>query len=109
MKLRVMVLAAGLLLPVPAFSQQPVMMADLLSGNDLFNYCSGKSIDICTAYIAGVSDAVTVFNAACVPAQVDSTQVKDIATRYLTAHPERRHLQAARVVVLAVQMAFPCE
>src|SRR5215471_4742344 len=38
-----------LVLPVPTFSQQPVMMAGLLSGNDLLNYCSGKSIDICTA------------------------------------------------------------
>ena len=118
MRLRALVLAVGLLLPVSVFSQTVQQGLVLVTGNELFRYCSdrsGASQNVCGAYVAGVEDAVEVFNGigagkiACLQLHVTNDQLKDIVMQYLTAHPEARHLSAAGEVMLALQGAFPCK
>jgi hypothetical protein len=115
MRLMALVVATGLLWPESVLSQQTAATRGFLTGNELFRYCSGASLDVCNAYISGVADAVGVFNTIgvgklfCVPSQAAGSQVIDVATQYLTAHPETRHLGAAGEVVQALQRAFPCK
>jgi len=114
MRLRTLVLTAGLLWPVSVSSQQARFFA---TGNDLFRFCSAgvaTSQSLCNGYVAGVVDTVGVFQAigvtkiTCVELNVTNEQVKQIVVQYLTAHPETRHLGAAGEVVQALQKAFPC-
>jgi Rap1a immunity proteins len=115
MRLRAIVIAAGLLWPVSVSSQQTRFFA---TGNDLFRFCSdgaATSQSLCNGYVAGVVDAVGVFEAigvtkiTCVVSNASNEQVEQIVVQYLTAHPEIRHLGAAGVVVQALQKAFPCK
>jgi Rap1a immunity proteins len=114
MRLRMLVLAAGLLWPASGSSQQGRFFA---TGNDLFRFCSAgvaTSQSICNGYVAGVVDTLGVFDAigvtkiTCVEPNVSNEQVKQVVVQYLTAHPETRHLGAAGEVVQALQKAFPC-
>ena len=66
------------------------------------------------AYAAGVYDLLDLENGdggdrACVDEGVLNSQISDVVKRYLTQFPEKRHHEAASLVLAAVQEAFPCE
>ncbi len=54
MRLRVLVVTAGMLLPVSVLSQES---RGLLSGNDLYNMCDAQSV-ACAGYVAGMADGL---------------------------------------------------
>ena len=90
------------------------------SGNDLFDFCNQSPnffYGMCAGYIVGVADAMMGSQAAggsmagwnaCFPQNVSNTQVRDIALKFLNAHPEIRHANAAPLVARALSEAFPC-
>lgn len=116
MRLTVLVFAAGLLSPACAFSQEIMGFA---SGNELFEECNrgGVGSDYCYGYIQGAHDgAVSTVRALniehgpfCLPREAKKTQIVDVVTNYLRAHPEQRHYAAADLVTSALITAFPCK
>ena len=44
----------------------------------------------------------------CVPSEASNQQLRDIAVKYLAAHPENRHESARFLIWLALVEAFPC-
>jgi hypothetical protein len=120
MRLRVLVLAVGLLWPISVFSAFP--MVSFENGNDLLQVCSdGRDVfqSYCKGYAVGVVDAAMAVNAmkangfaipsACISADehIKSEQVRDVVVQYLTAHPEIRHQAAAGHALVALSAAFP--
>jgi hypothetical protein len=121
MRLRMLVLAAGLLWPV-SVNSETIPIAAFLNGNDLFHVCSdGRDVvrQICEAYVEGVADTVMGVTAlkanglerpsTCLPKGIPPEQVKDVVMQYLTAHPATRHQAAASEAWSALQAAFPCK
>lgn len=94
-------------------SANPGAKADFRDGNRF--YAEEKAVWrlFCDGYIAAIVDAarhqpvggVTV----CVPEALALGQLTDIASQYLAAHPERRHLAVEILVALAIAEAFPCK
>jgi hypothetical protein len=114
MRLRVTVLAAGLLWPASGFAEE---FPSFVSGNRLLEVCDPVQSPSCYAYVEGATDAFQfTFSALhvqqhalfCLPQGVTSRQLVDIATNYLRDHPERRHTVASGNVALALANAFPC-
>jgi Rap1a immunity proteins len=118
MRLRALVLAAGLVWPVSAFSETATRDAvSFVLAKDLFGFCSDRSANsqsFCSGYLAGVVDTLGVFNAmgatkiACVQQSTTNDRVKDTVMQYLAAHPETRDFAAAGEGLMALQAAFPC-
>ena len=112
MRLRVLVLAAGLLWPVCAFSQNADTVA--VSGNELYSRCihgpSTPQYVACLAYVEGTVDALSVDKTICLPeSHVTTGQVKDIIVNYLRDHPQNRHNSASLLAAIALNEAFPCK
>jgi hypothetical protein len=113
MRLRVLVLAAGVLCPASGFAQEffPVFV----SGNKLLEACTPVQLPSCYAYVEGVADALqSTFSALqkhalfCLPQGTTPRQLADIAINHLRDHPEQRHNVASANVALALANAFPC-
>ena len=119
MRLTALVVAAGLLWPIPVFSETTTYdTVVFVLGKDLSGFCSDRSANsqsFCNGYLAGVADAVGVFNAmgvgkiACLQQNTTNDRVKDTVMQYLAAHPEKRDLAAAGEGLIALQAAFPCQ
>ena len=71
----------------------------------------------CVGYIAAVVDTMSnAFLTAgsvnaqqlCVSEHVQLSQLKDIVRRWLSDHPEKRHLAASLLVFQALKEKFPC-
>ncbi|MHC9247754.1 Rap1a/Tai family immunity protein [Aeromonas jandaei] len=85
-------------------------------GNDLYSICSTKKGDEfyymnsseCRGYITGVSDALSGYTF-CIPSGVTVGQDVDIVMRYLSEHPESRHINAAELIARALYESFPCK
>ena len=114
MRLRALVLAAGVLCPASGSAQE---FPAFVTGNRLFEACTPVQTPTCYAYVEGVADdAQSTFSALhmqqhalfCLPQGVTTWQLTDIATNYLRDHPEQRHNVASANVVLALANAFPC-
>ena len=65
----------------------------------------------CSAFVAGVSDSLNTLrelnNAeSCTPTGATVGQSADVARKYLHLHPEKRHLAAATLVVMAIAEAW---
>ena len=115
MRLRALVLAAGVLCPASGSAQD--QFPAFITGNRLLEVCTPVQTPSCYAYVEGVVDALqSTFGALriqqhalfCLPQGVTSRQLVDIATNYLSDHPERRHYVASAQVGLALANAFPC-
>jgi hypothetical protein len=122
MRLRALLVAAGLLWPVSVFSGPTGFDVHyFVTGNELFGLCTDSgaaSHNFCTGYVEGVVDAILVMNAlktsglstgACLQEKVTVDQVRDVVMQYLTAHPERRQQAAAGEALWALQAGFPCK
>lgn len=95
------------------------VMLSAMNANTLYEYC--KSSDTarnltCVSYILGASDSYASLTQAgaaparvCMPEGSTRVQLRDVAVKYMEAHPEYRHFSAASQVILALMDAFPCE
>jgi hypothetical protein len=63
---------------------------------------------IAFGYVLGVSDVMTEAGTACQPKGATRGQVGDVVSKFLSDHPEQRHLSAAGLVTSAIARAFPC-
>ena len=115
MRLRALVLAAGIL--CPAFGSAQYLFPAYVSANRLLEICTPVQSPSCYAYVEGVVDALqSTFSALrmqqralfCLPQGVTSRQLVDMAINYLRDHPEKRHNVASANVALALANAFPC-
>jgi len=91
-----------------------------LNGNTLLQECQSSAVAAraqCRGFVMGVADAMSiaqVFNEpvagrrACPRDYVTWQQPGDVATSYLTRHPELRHYIASWLVANALEEAFPC-
>jgi hypothetical protein len=113
MRLRVLALAAGLLWPVSALSQQPIETTEALyDGNRLYEMCVAQDIvkkEYCRAYISGMTDAFNWDRFVCNPKHTTEGQVRDVVLNYLRDHPETRHYSAPSLARQALSQAFPCK
>jgi hypothetical protein len=107
MRVRLLVLAAGLLWPVSGFSQ-PVF----LSGNMLYGDCTAdqgsSDMAFCSGYVQGLSDALQSLKMMCAPKEVTAGQMRDVIVHHLSDHPEKRQFGAISEAGLALTNAFPC-
>jgi len=105
MRLRVLAVTVGLLLPVSVLSQES---GSLFSANDLYSMCKGQSV-ACAGYVAGMADAFVRDGTLCLPpTNVTTRQLADVVMAYLRAHPEARGYSAASVGHVAFTQMFPC-
>jgi hypothetical protein len=115
MRLKVFVLAAGVLCPASGLAQEP--FPAFVSGNKLLEMCTPVQLPSCYSYIEGVVDALqSTFSAPhmqqhalfCLPQGTTARQLADITINHLSDHPEQRHYVASANVALALANAFPC-
>jgi Rap1a immunity proteins len=104
MRLRALLVAAGLLWPVPVLSQES---SGFFTGNDLYDKCTAQSL-VCAAYVAGMADALAHDGTVCLPQNVTTRQLVDVIMAYLRAHPEARNYSAASIGDVGFTQAFPC-
>jgi len=86
------------------------------TGDELNKVCQSDPAGACLSYLAGVSDERDslqgfgeVPRMICIPRdRVTTRQLRDMALKYLGAHPESRQTAAASVVSRALYDAFPC-
>lgn len=84
-------------------------LTQYLSGNDLYDSCSQKSVHS-TGYVEGVVDADLGRPwGYCVPVGVRADQLRDVVCRYLEAHPEARQQMAPNLIRSAFAEAWPCK
>jgi hypothetical protein len=116
--MRNMVTAATLILALAAAGTAKgddggALVMSFFTGNSILALCQGANPEFCMGYVTGIADALSNGPVgdwrACCPANVANGQVRDIAVRYLVAHPETRHLVAGSLVAHALAEAFPCK
>src|SRR4051812_37321949 len=123
---------------VPLLLAVTAASAQLMTGNDVLDACEGPltgggtrstggtpaakllpskpDLPFCYGYLTAITDAVGTRNssvygewAACLPtAGFQLSQAKDVIMRYLHAHPEERHQNAALLAGAALAEAWPC-
>lgn len=124
-------LLAGVALTAPAQAQGPQAQQTErytpLSGQTLMQLCTGRDstrVRQCEAYIDGVSDSVTSYQAArpengskgqplpayiCVPGRLTGPQLRDSIASWARQHQDRLRLQASVVVIEALRDTYPCQ
>ena len=102
------------------FYDGKMLLQDCQGGDDqqeTQNFAGLSQWGTCVGYIAAVVD--TMSNAfltgtsvntqqLCVSEHVQLSQLKDIVRRWLSDHPEKRHLAASLLVFQALKEKFPC-
>ena len=102
------------------FYDGKMLLQDCQGGDDqqeTQNFAGLSQWGTCVGYIAAVLD--TMSNASltagsvntqqlCVSEHVQLSQLKDIVRRWLSDHPEKRHLAASLLVFQALKEKFPC-
>jgi hypothetical protein len=80
--------------------------AGFISGNQLHEYCQKYDArQFVYGYIASVADSDKFL---CAPPGVTVQQLADVVCRYLSDHPEKRHLTGASLAFGALNASFPC-
>ena len=98
-----------------------------LSGERLLQTCSGSNetlVSGCQAYIDGVSDAITSYQASrpadgrkgqpleayvCVPGRLTGPQLREAFVTWARQHQDELRAQASAAVIRALLTTFPCE
>ena len=92
--------AAGAVVVAVVVAANAGARAEFMEGNDLYDACtSPDSKLVCLGYVMAIADATQAPAAVkrspmCPGLEVMAEQVVDVVTRYLAAHPEKRHLSA---------------
>jgi Rap1a immunity proteins len=112
MRVRALVVAAGLLWPVSVFSQE--LYGAFRSGNDLYQKCIDQAGDMfgqgyCAGYMVGAADAFTYDGILCLPPGVTEGQLEEVVLTYVRAHSEARHYAGSSIVRRVLEVAFPCK
>jgi Ssp1 endopeptidase immunity protein Rap1a len=124
----ILALSCVLLLSSPALAE--------ITGNQLHEFCDGKSREVVTPYIVGVWDkansdfysAAEYFRAkgrnnfdpadaalmqsilhACVPEKTTGGQVAAAVCKFVADNPDKRNKSGADLVVEAMNAAYPCK
>ena len=97
------------------------VQAGYYTGNQMLEICESKQIheNGCLGFYAGVRDTLPLLGAflpasnsarpnVCVPDGVTHFQLRDVAIKYMRAHPEDRHLLASALAMVAYAQAWPC-
>ncbi len=86
------------------------------SGSELLEYCSAPETfleGVCLGYVMGIEDAhdslVGTRPFYCLSAGVSKGQLELIVKKFLQENPEKLHLSAGTLVILALMEAFPCK
>ena len=107
MRLMMLLVTAGLLWPVSAFSE------GFYSGNDLYAKCTAAEGSLervyCIGIMAGLADAFETGGTTCLPKNASVGQVMDVVVIYLRDHPQSRHFTMASEAARALNSAFPCK
>lgn len=96
--------------------------AGFIDGNKLHEFCTAYPLSA-SGYVLGVIDttiddttAVTLAGNVvtkklfiCLPENVVSDQLIDLACNYVRDHPEMRHAPASALVYLSAKQGFPCQ
>lgn len=122
-RLLVMAAALGALSAGPAVSEDadkpfPIYVTYLV-GEDLWRACgatdAGPAPDVCTAYVMGAVEGLTVASAGhdnptCMAKGVDPDQIVAAVRSYLAADPKRQGQDTGAIFLVrdAVNKAFPC-
>ena len=110
MRLRVLVMAAGLLWPVSSLSMDETR-PPFKSGNQLYEDCTAAldshELTFCMGYVMGLSDSLQTLHLACSPKEVSLTQLTTAIVKYLREHPGSRYDAASNVAGLVLMKAFP--
>jgi hypothetical protein len=90
-----------------------------VDGSELMTWCEprnvvGPSNPLCLGYVAGVSDAANFSrqftgqgsNTSCTPPEVTTVQEADVVVNYINRNPHKRDLEAAKLVVAAIDEAW---
>jgi hypothetical protein len=90
-----------------------------VDGNELMTWCgprnvAGPSDPLCLGYVAGVSDAANLSrlltskgsNTSCTPPGITIVQEADAVVNYINRNPDKRDLEAAALVVAAIDEAW---
>jgi Rap1a immunity proteins len=113
MKIRVLALAAGLLVATTAQAMKGEEFARLLGAWNRVNEQKSTNRDdelgasAFTGYVRGVEDAMNGFRF-CISAKATSKEQVALITKYVKEHPEELHNSATTLIVQALQPAFPC-
>jgi anaerobic selenocysteine-containing dehydrogenase len=125
-------LLAGMALASPVLAQalapaQETERYTPISGATLMRLCTGRDaarVRECEAYIAGVSDSVTSYQAArpengskgqplpsyiCVPGRLTGPQLRDAVADWARQNSNELQRQASVVVIRALLEKFPCQ
>ena len=122
--MRVLLLASAALLALAGHAEAARFSA--VNGTKLAQLCTSKDAKMansCTAYIEGVSDAMSLYQElrpqdgskggalpayVCVPEQVTGLRQRDTVVAWIRQHPEAGTRQASGVVADALREAFAC-
>ena len=63
---------------------------------------------MCVGYVVGVMSMMEYIDVLCRPDKSTHSQATLVVQKYLSDHPEKLHLNAADLVIEAIQEAFPC-
>lgn len=98
-----------------------------IDGSKLVSLCTGRDKGLvadCTAYINGVSDAVSFYQNLrpadgskggklpaylCLPTNITGVQMREAVVGWARSHPESQRLQASGVVLRALHDTFKCQ
>ncbi|WP_438669107.1 Rap1a/Tai family immunity protein [Pseudogemmobacter sonorensis] len=92
----------------------PLKAQHFVDGNALWKLCQ-EYPSHAEHYVSGAVDAIIdtslIYSAPgqfCMRANLSSTQVKDVACKFLAEHPQVRDAAAAKLVHAAINISFPC-
>jgi hypothetical protein len=105
----------GLLLLVAIGAGKPTdLVTGMTDGERLYSACRADPSGLCLGYVAGAYDQMQIDEKLglkdmyCVPPSATLKQMRDVVTRYLAAHSDKRAYSAAQEVGNAFNDAWPC-
>ncbi len=118
MKKAFIIFAVLTVMAAPAYAGGPIMV------KDWYNECTANTKETvgymkqltCLRYARGLADGVELWhlldpNSAriCIPKQVDAQQLVEVGKKYYRENPRDQHTEAAVLLGLAFQDAWPCQ
>lgn len=96
--------------------------AFFLDGNDFLSWCQ-RGPPMAMGYVVGVADnivgnaeiftdkaeLVSTLKLVCLPKNVTTGQLRDVACEFIRKYPANRHRPASMVVEMSLTQAFPCQ
>jgi hypothetical protein len=112
------VAASALLFAQPGRAQS-LATRDMATGNDFYDICRNDGAnDIesvrCFVWVEGFINGVGVAESAhgshtiCLTKDITLEQSEAVILKYLSDHPERRHIAISALAFVALRGAFPC-